>query len=427
MLNDPITRRTVLTSLGATVALPWLESTNLFAKDETPTNISPKRFATLFFGDGVCNDEWTFSGQGKDIELGPSLKSLDPIKEKVNFINGIKHLGCLGSHSRGAAGMLTGVPPTRGPEIKCATSMDQVIAQKIGDQTQLSSLVLACERPISGFHESQYSMVYASHVSWSSPTSPVPAELYPSLAFDSLFASKGGKTHLSILDYVNDQLKDVQKKVSFSDKAKIEEYTTSIRDVETRLKKLEAMSKKQPTNVKSSMERPSDELPVTIDEHSTLMCDIIALAFQTDRTRIATLLLTNDLSGQIYPFLDIKSDHHSYSHNNKGQEFRKITKFWADRYAYLIKKLDAMPEGDGTVLDHSCIMMCNEHWYAHNDSKIPLLLAGGLGGKMKTGRTLDYEKARNRNMSGLLLNILDSMDVELPSFGRTKERLTGVI
>jgi len=153
------------------------------------------------------------------------------------------------------------------------------------------------------------------------------------------------------------------------------------------------------------------------------MLDIVALAFQADRTRIATLLLTNNLSGQVYPFLGLKVDHHNYSHNWDGQEFAKITRFWVEQYSSLLQKLDSMQEGDGTVLDHSCIMLANEQWTAHSAPKIPLLMAGGLNGALTTGRSLDYEHAKERRMSSLLLTVMDRMGVTMPEFGNSKVQL----
>jgi len=154
------------------------------------------------------------------------------------------------------------------------------------------------------------------------------------------------------------------------------------------------------------------------------MCDVIALAFQTDRTRIATMLLTNNLSGQVYPFLGLRDDHHSFSHNWQGKEFAAITRFWVEQYAYLLGKLDAMQEGNGTVLDNCLIMLANEQWTAHNAPKIPLLMAGKLGGELETGRSLDFENSQDRRMSSLYLSILERMGAPLPRFGEATDPLT---
>ncbi|MCA9062602.1 MAG: DUF1552 domain-containing protein [Planctomycetaceae bacterium] len=420
-------RRPLLKSLGATVALPWLESLPVFGAETSAT--PPKRFGFLFFGDGIHPPEWWSKGSGADLQLGEAFASLEGVKQKVNFIHGLAHPGeVVGGHARGAAGILTGIQPRGGRQIQAATSLDQLLAQRFGDETVLPSIVLACERPVSGFHESGYSMMYSSHVSWSSPVSPVPSELYPSLAFDSLFESKSSRTHVSVLDHVLEQLNDTTRKVSQSDRAKLDEYATSVREVEQRLVKLQqhAEETEEVDHSKKPLQRPLDGLPNQIDEHSRLMCDIIALAFQTDRTRVATLLLTNNLSGQVYPFLGLRQDHHNFSHNWQNKEFASIARFWVGQYAYLVNKLNNMPEGDGTVLDNSCIMLANEQWTAHSAPRIPLLMAGSLSGAIQTGRSLDYEEAKDRRMSSLHLSLLNHMGLPLKQFGNSDAMLSEI-
>lgn len=415
-------RRVILKSAAASVALPWLESGQLLGVE--PVEQAAKRFAFLFFGDGIHPPEWWSKGRDSQLELGPAFVSLKSLQHKVNFIHGLHHPeDVVGGHAKGAAGILTGIRPQGGRDVQAAISMDQLLASRLGDATVLPSLVLACERPVSGFHESSYSMLYASHVSWSSPVSPVPAEMHPALAFDSLFENQGNRTHLSVLDLVTDQLKHVAGKVSHLDRARIDEYTTSVREVEQRLSRMQTQDREEQSPTQGTWQRPPAGVPSRLDEHVRLMLDIVALAFQADRTRIATLLLTNNLSGQVYPFLGLKVDHHNYSHNWDGQEFAKITRFWVEQYSSLLQKLDSMQEGDGTVLDHSCIMLANEQWTAHSAPKIPLLMAGGLNGALTTGRSLDYEHAKERRMSSLLLTVMDRMGVTMPEFGNSKVQL----
>jgi len=419
-------RRVLLSGLGATVALPWLESAKtLGAENESDPR---QRFAFLFFGDGIHPAEWWSKGNGPDMELGPAFASLEGVKEKVNLIHGLRHpSNVVGGHAKGAAGILTGIQPQSGRRIRAAVSMDQVLAQRLEGDTVLPSLVLACERPVSGFHESSYSMMYASHVSWSTPVSPVPSELYPALAFDSLFDSQGSQTHLSVLDHVLEQLSDVTRKVSHADKAKLDEYTTSVREVEQRLARMQRRAGEEAADTAAERrQRPAEGLPNLLNEHARLMCDIIALAFQTDRTRIATLLLTNNLSGQVYPFLGLNVDHHNYSHGWKNKEYASITRFWVEQYAYLLGKLDSMQEGEGSVLDHSCIMLANEQWTAHSAPKVPLITAGSLAGKLSTGRTLDYEHENERKMSSLLMSVMARMGVVFTAFGAATEQLSGL-
>ncbi len=427
MRNQAISRRAVLQGLGVSVALPWLESVRAWGNEALSTSPAPKRFACLFQGDGISPPDWWAKGEGTSLELGPSLETLAPWKSKLNVLNGLFNRHAGGGHARCTGNILSGAALQRGRIIRGALSLDQLLARHHEQESAVPSLVLGCEHPVSGYHESQYSMVYASHISWQNSESPVPIELYPSLAFDSLFGQKAGKLQRSILDHVLEQANDLRRTVSGADRVKLDEYLASVRETEQRVRKLQT----QPaaTGVPDlSARRPADGQPTDLREYARSMCDVIALAFQTDRTRVATLLLSRDLSGQVYPFLDIRDDHHSYSHSNTGPEYKKIVKFHVEQYAYLIERLDAIQEGDGTVLDNCCIQFISEHWDAHNSNQVPVVLAGGLGGELKTGRALDYLDAGNdrRKLCSLYLALLDRMGVELPEFGDASDRLAGL-
>jgi len=417
-----VSRRAVLKGLGATVALPWLESAAAAAPGGPP-----KRFACLFIGDGISPPHWWARGSGAAMELGSSLEPLAPFREKINVINGLFNREGDGGHARCTGNILSGAALQRGRTIKGGVSMDQVLAKHHEDDTAVPSLVLGCEQPVSGFHESQYSMVYASHVSWRNGDSPVPIELYPSLAFDTLFGGRGGRLQGSILDDVLQQATDVAGRASGSDRQRLDEYLTAVRETERRVQRLNRTAREDAPVVPPG-QRPPVGQPKDFREYARLMCDVIALAFQTDRTRVATLLLSRDLSGQVYPFLGVRDDHHSYSHANEGREYQAIVKCHVEQYAYLIDKLSRMQEGAGTVLDNSCLMFVSEHWNAHNGNQVPLVLAGGLGGTLRTGRSLDYLSAGNdkRKLCGLYLSLMDRMGVTLPAFGDARERLAGV-
>jgi hypothetical protein len=419
-----VSRRALLKGLGFTVALPWLESLAVAAP---AAKAAPKRFACLFIGDGISPPHWWAEGAGKDMVLGSSLEPLSAFKEKINVVQGLFNKEGDGGHARCTGNILSGAALSRGRNIKGGVSMDQVLARHYEEETAQPSLVLGCEQPVSGFHESQYSMVYASHISWRNGDSPVPIELYPSLAFDSLFGGKAGKLQGSILDDVLEQARDVSTKVNGPDKQKLNEYLDSVRETERRVQKLNKMAGEEAPAAPAAQRPPAGQ-PKDFREYSRLMCDIIALAFQADRSRVATLLMSRDLSGQVYPFLGVRDDHHSYSHSNEGKEYQSIVKCHIEQYAYLLEKLSKMPEGEGSVLDNSCIMFVSEHWNAHNGTRVPLILAGGLGGTLKTGRTLDYLKAGNdkRKLCGLYLTLMDKMGVELKEFGDAKERLAGI-
>jgi len=422
-----MSRRLMLKGLGVCIGLPWLESAHAETK---PTGQDiPKRFACLFIGDGISPPHWWAKGEGNNMELGPSLEPLAPFRDKLNVIRGLYNREGDGGHARCTGNILSGAALQRGNIIRGGISMDQRLAKHFEEDTAVPSLVLGCEQPVSGFHESQYSMVYASHISWRNPDSPVPIELYPALAFDSLFGSQSGKVQASILDQVLEQANDLKRNISGPDQGKLDEYLTAVRETELQIQRL---SRKKATGEKvthtAPSQRPATGQPKDFREYARLMADIIALAFQADRSRVATMLMSRDLSGQVYPFLNIRDDHHSYSHSNTGPEYQAIVRCHVEQYAYLVEKLSKMQEGERTVLDNSCIMFVSEHWNAHNGQQVPLVLAGGLGGTLKTGRSLDYLNSGNdkRKLCSLYLSLMDRMGLPLKEFGDSKDRLAGI-
>ena len=429
-----VSRRAVLRGAGVTVALPWLESFSAFAESTSPAAF-PKRFAVLFMGNGVNEDHWDAQGSGSDMKLSKTLAPLDPLKHKINVIHGLFHKRATGQgiHPAQTGSLLSGATISKGAIIHAGITVDQMIANRIGQDTAQSSIVLACEQPMTGYHETNFSMAYSSHISWQTPDSPVPNEVYPSLAWDNLFENRGSLRNMSILDRVRDDAESLGRSISGNDKAKLDEYLTSVREVE---KRIDGMRKnkdqaedlaKQRNRPVFTMDRPANGLPEDLREHARLMCDIIAIAFQTDKTRVATLLLARDLSALYYPFLEVREGHHSASHNNQSDGYERIARFHLSQLAYLATKLDSMPEGNGTVLDNSCLMFLSNMWIGrkHDNTRLPLVLAGGLGGTLQTGRTLDYLQAGddNRKMSSLYLSIMDRMGVKLENFGDAETRL----
>jgi Protein of unknown function (DUF1552) len=429
-----IARRAILRGAGVTMALPWLES---FAAKAATLGAAefPKRFGVVFLGCGVNEDHWGSEGSGPEMKLSKSLSPLEPLKSKINVVNGLYNKGAmgLGIHPPQTGSLLTGAPLSKGAVIHSGISVDQMIANKVGDDTLQSSMVLACEQPITGFHESNFSLAYSSHISWQSADSPVPNECYPALAFDMLFENRGSLVNISILDRVKERADRLSRRIGSNDNAKLDEYMTSVREVE---KRVEGMRKaqdkaedvaKQKSRPVWTMERPANGLPEDLREHAKLMCDLIAIAFQTDKTRVASLIISRDLSAMYYPFLQVKEGHHGASHNNNSDEYERITRFHVSQYAYLASKLDSMPEGDGTVLDHSCLMFISNLWVGrtHNNSRLPLVLAGGLGGTLQTGRTLDYANAgdENRKVCSLYLSLMDRFGIKLDHFGDADTRL----
>jgi hypothetical protein len=434
-----ITRRTVLRGVGVTMALPWLESLSSWTPVVKAAEAAfPQRFAVLFMGNGINGNHWWARGSGAEMKLSRSLAPLEPIKTKINVINGLFNQPAvgIGIHPGQTGALLSGVPIQRGATVRGGISMDQILANRIGQETSHSSIVLACEQPMTGYHETNFSMAYSSHISWQSAESPVPNEVYPSLAFDSLFENRGSLRYTSILDRVRDRAQSLTKQVSSTDKAKLDEYLTSVREVEKRVERMRLVKDTADDRAKLTgrpaftMERPQNGLPEDLREHARLMCDIIAMAFQTDRTRVASLLLARDLSSLYYPFLDVNQGHHGASHDDLSDGYERISRFHLSQMAYLAQKLDAMPEGEGTVLDNSCLMFLSNMWagWKHDNMKMPVVTVGGLGGTLKTGRSLDYlyKGDENRRMCSLYLGIMDRMGVKMDAFGDATTRLEGL-
>jgi hypothetical protein len=439
--ENAFSRRRFLRGTGVVMALPWLESVSVWGNEPGSTSKVqpyPKRFAALFMANGVNKHHFWAKQDEQGLTLGKSLEPLVPFKKKLNYISGLfnKNATGVGIHPGQTGNLLSGAALKKGSELRGDISMDQVLANHIGLQTVQPSMVLGCEQPVTGYHETNFSMAYGSHISWQNESSPVPMEVYPSLAFDSLYENKGNMRNLSILDRVMEQAGDLSRQVSSADKAKLDEYLTSVREVEKRIESLRQLKDKADDVVLDkpaklfTMERPENGLPEDIREHMRLMCDIIALAFQTDKTRVATLLLCRDISGLFYPFLDARNAHHSASHHDESDEFERITRYYVSQMAHLARRLDAMPEGEGTVLDHSCLIWISNMWSGskHDSTKVPLLTLGGLDGTLDTGRVLNYldKSDEDRKLCSFYLSIMDRMDVKLEHFGDSDTRLAGI-
>jgi hypothetical protein len=258
-------------------------------------------------------------------------------------------------------------------------------------------------------------------------------EVYPSLAWDSLFDNRGSLLNISILDRVKDRAQDLSRKISAKDKGKLDEYLTSVREVEKRVEgmrkgKADAEDAAKGKNAPlATMDRPANGLPEDLRDHARLMCDIIAIAFQTNKTRVASLIISRDLSAMYYPFLGVKDGHHAASHDNNSDAYERISRFHVSQYAYLASKLDGMKEGNGTVLDNTCLMFLSNMWIGrkHDNFRLPVVLAGGLGGTLQTGRTLNYlnESEDSRKMCSLYLSLMDRFGIQLEQFGDGQTRL----
>ena len=437
-----LSRRLFLHGTGVAMALPWLESAPVWGAplDSTQTTSTPpKRFVVQFMGTGISPPNWWAKGEGAQMELSKCLAPLEPLKAKLNVINGLynKPSVGVGIHPGMTGGILSGAALTRGAVLHGGISMDQVLAQKLGQDTVQPSLVLSCEKPLTGYHESNFSMAYSSYISWQNADSPVPSEVYPSLAFDSLFDNSGNQRLESVLDRVNSEAASLRKKISREDRGKLDEYLNSVREVEKRAQKLRGEMFKAAENAKGkgkplmAMKRPNDGLPEDLREHMRLMCDIVALAIQTDKTRIASMLMCRDLSGLFYPFLNVNDGHHIASHSDTSEGYQRIVIHYVTQLAYLAGKLDAMPEGQGTtVLDNTGILWLSNMFSGsvHDNSHLPILTVGGMGGALKTGRVLNYRDKgdENRKVCSLYLSLMDRMGVTLDRFGDASTRLAGI-
>jgi len=433
--SHQFSRRTFLRGVGVSMALPWMESLTVWG-DTAPAAIrpaseAPVRLAVLFSGNGFHTKEWWARGEGREMELGQVLAPLQDYREKMLFIRGLYNEEALKGniHSSQTGNLLSGAPLASGGEIRSGTSLDQLLAQRYGHSTKVSSLVLGCEKSNPSVHKN-YSMLYSSHISWSSPTTPTPLELYPALAFDRLFKDEVSKGDQSVLDAVLSDAKDLRRQISTSDQRKLDEYLDSVRDVEQRIENAGKKGELQgwrPTLEKPNIPRPADGIPQDISEHMRLMCDILVLGFQTDSTRLCTLKLNNDHSALRFPNLGVDyMIHHLLSHSDTA-DWLKVNQFFIQQLAYIAGKLDAIQEGPRTALDNTMLLYCSSMLTgSHDASQLPVVLLGGAGGRIKGGRVLDYKGKPDRQMCRLYLSLMDKMNVRLPKFGDATKALEEV-
>ena len=425
-------RRTVLRGLGVSMALPWLESLQACAALTAGHSAGqpPVRFACLFSGNGFHAKEWWARGEGAGMELGKVLEPLAPYREKMNFIEGLFNAEALhgGIHSAQTGQLLSGAKLAPNGAIRSGTSMDQVMAQQVGNRTKVPSLVLGCEASLPNVHKN-YSMVYSSHISWSSPTTPTTLELYPALAFDRLFRDEPDRADRSVLDAVLEEATSLRGKISISDRRRIDEYLTSVREVEQRIDQAGKDHRLQgwrPTLQEPNMPRPADGLPQDIDQHMRLMSDILVLAFQTDTTRISTLKLNNDWSQLRFPHLEVNDIHHLVSHND-SDDWLRVNQFFVQQVAYIAKRLDAIQEGEQTLLDNTMLLYLSSMLNGHHHVKdLPVVLLGGGGSQIQGGRVLHYKDQPNRQICRLYLSLMDKMGVQTDHFGDADQPLAEI-
>jgi hypothetical protein len=427
-----IDRRTVLRGAGASLALPLLSVMKPLATaaQVASQSASPLRLAWIFFPNGTNAERWFPTGTGTDWTLSPSLEPLAEFRKDINVLKGLAQVNGQslgdgpGDHARSAAVFLTGAHPykTAGSKIRAGRSVDQIAADTYGRNTRLASIELGTEEGRdAGACDSGYSCAYSNNVSWRSESLPTGKEIKPKNAFDRLFGAAGGGSgkdrgmKASILDFVNDQRKHLLGHVASEDARKLDEYFTSVREIEQRITKC-ATPVELPEGTTEPTEKPSD-----ITEHIRLMYDLMVLAFQTDTTRIATFMLANEGSNRTFPMIEVKDGHHQISHHENNQDniakIAKIDRYYSEQFAYFVKRLRETPDGEGNLLDHSMILyggaICDGNRHDHHD--LPLLLAGRAGRSLATGKILEFPQYTPLN--NLFRTMLDYAGVDQGNFG----------
>src|SRR3989441_12472637 len=435
MTTHQFSRRTFLRGVGVTMALPWMESLTVWG-DSAPEGVEPAseapvRLAVLFAGNGFHSKEWWAKGEGKQMEFGKVLTRRTDFREKMLFIRGLYNEEAQKGniHSSQTGNLLSGAPLASGGEIRSGTSIDQLLAQRYGNSTKVSSLVLGCEKSNPSVHKN-YSMLYSSHISWSSPITPTPLEIYPALAFDRLFKDEVSRGEKSVLDAVLTDASDLRRRICASDQVKLDEYLESVRDVERRIENAGKKGELQgwrPTLTKPNIPRPPDGIPQDIAEHMRLMADILLLGFQTDTTRITTLKLNNDHSSLRFPNLGVDyMIHHLLSHSDTA-DWLKVNQFFMEQVAYIARKLQSIQEGERTALDNTMLLFCSSMLTGNHDAnQLPVVMLGGAGGRIKGGRVLDYKEKPERQACRLYLSMMEKMNVRLAKFGDATKQLEEV-
>jgi hypothetical protein len=422
-------RRTFLRGIGATLALPLLEAMVPAATALAKTAANPvRRLGFVFMPMGCDQSRWTPAGEGALGELSPILRSLAPVKEHVSVITNMELQNAYpGSHATSNSAFLSAAKArlTESTDYYLGTTVDQIAAQQIGQGTQLPSLELAMDLlQVVGQCDNGYACVYQNNLSWSSPTTPLPAEAHPRIVFESLFGEGGTlaerraalRKKASLLDLFTEDLARIQRNLGARDRAKVSDYLDTVREVERRIQKAEADTADHPL---PDLDRPVG-VPASYAEHARLMFDLQVLAFQGDVTRVITFQLARETSNRTYPEIGVSDPHHPLSHHGNDPEkiarMAKINEFHVSLFAEFLGKLKATPEGNGTLLDHSLYLYGSGigNPNIHDHSNLPVLVAGGAAGGMKGGRHIRYDKPTP--LANLHLTLLDKVGVRLDSF-----------
>ncbi|MEO5917563.1 MAG: DUF1552 domain-containing protein [Luteolibacter sp.] len=449
-------RRAFLRGVGACIALPALEAflpgramaaaVAASGKIATTATGAPLRMAFLYFPNGAIQNQWTPTGSGRDFAFGNTLAPLQPLRHRVQVLSGLEHVNAeagpdgAGDHARANGTFLTGVrvKKTAGSDIRAGVSVDQIAANQIGGLTRFSSLELSTDpHRKSGGCDSGYSCAYESNLAWRSATSPLSPESNPRMVFERLFGAgvpgqRGASLvqrrtqQRSILDFVMDDAKSVEKQLTHRDKAKMDEYLTGLREIEQRIVTAESFK-----DIPDPAIQTPDGIPTAYDDYIRLMFQMMALAFETDATRISSMILAHDGSNRSFPEIEIAEGHHSLSHHRDDpdmiQKVAQIDRFYAERFAEFLTMLESKHDADGqTILHNSMIVYgCgNSDGNRHTHANLPVVLAGNGGGALNPGQ---YFQTQTTPMCNLYLNMLDNMGVPaLERFGDSTGRLSGI-
>jgi hypothetical protein len=439
-MSVQLSRRTVLKGVGCALSLPLLEAmvpSRGFAADGK----SPVRMAFVSFPNGAIMDAWRPQGEGEAFDLGPTMQSLAAVKSHITVLSGLAQENGFakgdgaGDHARSSASLLTGAHPvkTSGANIRVGQSVDQAAAERIGHLTKLPSLEIGIERGRdAGSCDSGYSCAYSNSISWKSAATPMPKEINPRSVFERLFGngltsngpSRRNRVRQSVLDLVSEQAADLKNRLGRTDQQKIDQYFSSIREIEQRITRAGQQTQKQVTTPDIAV---PEGLPEDVQEHIRLMFDLMALAFQTDITRIATFVLANEGSNRPYKMVGVNSGHHELSHHRgdpeKIEQLKKIDAFLVSEFGRFLKQLADTPEGDASLLDNCMIMygsgLSDGNRHRHDD--LPIILAGRGGRTIQTGRHVVVTGGAPLN--NLFLSMCDRVGASIASLGDSTGRL----
>jgi hypothetical protein len=436
IMKKALPRRTFLRGMGITMALPLLEAMVPAATALAKTPANPvRRLGFVFIPMGCDITRWTPPGENQLGELSPILSSLAPVKENVTCLTNLELQNAYpGSHATSNSAFLSAAKAklTESSDYYLGTTVDQIAAQHIGQQTQLPSLELAMDlMQVVGQCDNGYACVYQNNLSWSSPTTPLPAEAHPRIVFESLFGEGGTmaerqaalRKKASLLDWFNEDVARLNRQLGPGDRARVSEYLESVREVERRIQKAEANTADNPL---PDLDRPVG-VPAAYADHGRLMFDLQVLALQGDVTRVITFQLARETSNRTYPEIGVSDPHHPLSHHGNDPEkiarMAKINAFHVSLFAEFLQKLKATPEGNGTLLDHSLYLYGSGigNPNVHDHTNLPILLAGGAVTGMKGGRHLKYSKPTP--LANLHLTLLDKAGVHLDSFADSRGKL----